>query len=193
MVFRRRRQLIGKTGIQHSATQIGNTGPAAIESFDFCETEAGGRTLSGIVQNVTEKRTTGTECNIGDTIKYVNLFIQAGPRLTDVDDHTGWLEYAVVMVKQTEATVPTSQLGTTTLGDVCTKMFRNECIWTGAFPVGDKQPNNIALVIKVPKSKQRLRIGDQWRLIIHFRSVDAASVATASVRFIMSCIYKGYQ
>ncbi len=195
MARRRRKMRISsiRTGIQHSDTRIGNTGAATIESFDFVETQAGGRTVSGATQTTTANRDTAQICNIGDVIKFVNLFIEAGPRLTDVDDHTGWLEYAVVMVKDTETTVPTTQLGLFTLGDVCTKMFRNECIWTGAFPVGDKQPNNVSIPLKVPEFKQKLRIGDQWRLIMHFRSVDAGSVATAAVRFVASTIYKAYQ
>ncbi len=183
-----------KTGIQHSDTSVGNTGAADVESFTFLETE-GPRTISGLTQNVTQLRTTGDRVNIGDIVKYVNLFIEIGPRDTidNVGDRTGWCEYAVVMVKESETAVPTTQLGTKTLGDVCTKMFRNECIWTGAFPMGTAQPNSTNLVIKVPKFKQKIRLGDQWRFLLYFRSVDAASVSTTAVRFIMSAMYKAYQ
>ncbi len=183
-----------KTAVQHSVTSVGNTGAAAVESFSFLETDVGARTVAGAVQNIKGKATTGDIINVGDIVKYVNLFIECGsrPTIEDPDDRTGWCEYAVVMVKELETAVPTTNLGTSTLGDVCTKMFRNECMWTGAFPIGLAQPNSTAITIKVPKFKQKLRIGDEWRLLLHFRAVDAASVSTTAIRFIMSAMYKSY-
>ncbi len=193
----RRRMAISKfrTGIQHSATSVGNTGANTVESFSFCETAGGARSLGGATTTITAQRTTGDECNVGDVIKYVNLFLQAAGRTdTDLDkDRVGWMEYAVVMVKESEAPVLITNLGLETLGDVCTKMFRNECIWTGMFPVGKDQPNMISLQIKVPKFKQKLRLGDEWRFIFHFRSFDAGSTSSIAVRFIASTIYKAYQ
>jgi len=184
-----------KTAIQHSETSIGNTGAGAVESFSFLETQVGFRSGTGAEKTYSTERTTGDVVNIGDIIKYVNLFIEIGPRDTieTTSDRTGWCEYAILMNKESDTVVPTTQLGTQTLGNVCTNMYRNECIWTGAFPMGSTQPNSTAIVIKVPKFKQKIRIGDIWRLVLHFRSVSAASTSTTAVRFIMSAMYKAYQ
>ncbi len=194
MARRKMRLATFKVGIQHSDTNVGNTGAANVESFDFLET-ASSRTTTGATQTITQERTTGDRVNVGDIVKYVNLFIEIGPRDTidAVSDRTGWCEYAIVMVKESETAVQTTNLGTKTLGDVCTHMFRNECIWTGAFPMGTAQPNSTSIIVKVPKFKQKIRLGDQWRFLLHFRSVNAASTSTASVRFIQSVMYKAYQ
>ncbi len=193
----RHRAAIGKfkTGIQHSQTSVGNTGANTVESFSFLETSGGPRSLGGATTTITASRTTGDIVNVGDIVKYVNLFLQAGGRLdTDLqEDRTGWMEYAIIMVKESEAPVAVTNLGLQTLGDVTTKMFRNECIWTGAFPVGRDQPNSVSLQIKVPKFKQKIRLGDEWRFVFHFRAVDAASTSSIAVRFIASTIYKAYQ
>ncbi len=184
-----------RTGIQHSKTSVGNTGAATVESFQLLETSGGARSLGGATTNITDTRTTGEVCNVGDVIKYINIFLEAGGRLdTDLqEDRTGWMEYAVIMVKESESPVLVANLAGQTLGDVCTKMYRNECIWTGAFPIGRDQPNNMALAVKVPKFKQKLRLGDEWRLAFHFRAVDAASTSVIAIRFIASTMYKAYQ
>ncbi len=184
-----------KTGIQHAETSVGNTGAGAVESFSFLETSGGPRATGGAEKTITASRTTGDVVNVGDVVKYVNLFIEAGPRPTieDPNDRTGWIEYAIVMVKESETAVAVTNLGTLTLANVCTNMFRNECIWTGAFPIGTAQPNSTSIVVKVPRFKQKIRLGDEWRLIMHFRAVDAAAVGTTAVRFIMSAMYKAYQ
>ncbi len=195
MARRRIRLNQTKTAIQHSDTNVGNTGAGAVESFSFLETSAGARTLTGVTQATTSARDTSDVVNIGDIVKYVNLFIEIGPRDTidAVSDRTGWCEYAIIMVKESETAVPTTQLGLKTLGDVCTKMFRNECIWTGAFPMGTTQPNSTSIVLKVPKFKQKIRLGDEWRFLLHFRSVNSASTSQIAVRFIQSVMYKAYQ
>lgn len=193
---RRRRSLLTrlKVPIQHAGTFIGNQGGAtAPHSMTIVETETGARTTTGTAQSTKSFASTDETCNIGDTIKYVNLFLQAASREVETgDDRNGWLEWALVCVKESETAVPITQLGTLTLGQVCTNMFRNECIFTGAMPIGLTQGNYLPIKIKIPRSKQKLRIGDQWRFITYFRDVKATSTSTSAIRVIKSYMYKSY-
>ncbi len=183
--------------MQHAGTVVGNAGGGAIPAEQvILKTAAGARNVTGANQDVTTERDTGNKCNIMDCVKYVNLFIQVGSRDgqgSNEDDRQGWLEWAFVCVKETETNVPITTLGVQTLGVVCTNMFRNECIYTGCIPVGTKQPNSIPIQIKIPSTKQFLKIGDEWRFITYFRDLRATATETASVRLIKSFIYKGYQ
>lgn len=192
-----RRATKGKMGVQHCGTVLSNAGAAsAIASQVVLKTEAGARNVTGANQDITAERDTGNKCNVGDCIKYINLFMQVGPRMNETgvedEDKTGWLEWAFVCVKESETTVPATTFGVQTLGVICTNMFRNECIYTGAIPVGNAQPNYLAVQLKVPKAKQFLRIGDEWRLVTQFRAVDSASTRSDAVRLLKSFMYKAY-
>ncbi len=193
----RRRMAITRSlsSVQHSGSQIDNTGSGSVpETLEFMETQGGARTTSGSEQNITNLRTTGETCNVGDIVKYVNLFIQAGGRdgiETDAD-RVGWLEYAIVLKRSADASIPITQLGVDTLGTVATRMYVNECIWTGNFPVGVAQPNSVSLQIKIPKTKQKIHLGDVWVLNMFFRSTSSTSTSTAAVRLWSSYMYKSY-
>lgn len=190
-----RSQLMGKVGIQHADTKLINHGGGSIpDTFEIMETEAGLRTVTGATQTIQDSASTGEVCRTGDTIKYVNLFLQTVPRPgSGADaDSLGWLEWAFCMVKESEVTVPITSVGTQTLGVICTNMFRNECIFTGAMPIGLKQANNISIKIKVPKFKQKIRIGDEWRFITWWRSSNSADVSTTAMRTVKSFMYKAY-
>ncbi len=198
MPFRRkiRRRTIGKTPIQHCQTLIANVGAATAPATQVVLlTEAGARSLDGAGFNTTAGRDSDNECNIGDVCKYVNLFIQIGPREIAVgnDERNGWLEWAFVCVKESETAVPITQLGVLTLGTVCTNMFRNECIFTGNVPVGANQPASASIQIKIPRSKQTLRVGDEWRFITYYRDMNATAGDLDSNRLIKSYMYKSYQ
>ncbi len=182
--------------IQHSDSLTSNVGgataPAAMVVLD---TETGARTVTGSTQTIQVGMGTNEEVNTGSVVKYVNLFLQVATRpasATTENDANGWLEWAFVMVKETETAVPITNLGTQTLADVCTKMYRNECIYTGAIPVGHQQPNYVEIKIKVPRFKQRIFIGDQWRFVTFFRDTNTTSVETDSQRLIKSFMYKSY-
>ncbi len=182
--------------MQHAGTFVDTIGGAtAPQEQVVCKTEAGARNVTGANQDVTAERDTGNKCNITDTIKSVNLFLQCAPRFTGIaeDDRRGWVEWAFVCCKETETNVPITTLGVQTLGVVCTNMFRNECIYTGCMPVGDTQPNYLPIQIKIPSTKQNLKIGDEWRFITYFRDAKATSVSTVAMRVIKSFIYNGYQ
>ncbi len=191
----RRRSLLLATavGVQKSGTLLANVGPANVHSHVVLTT-ANARTTTGAAQFIQDSITTDNECNAGATVKYINLFIQTAPRqsISTEEQRVGWLEYAFVLVKESDTVVPTTQLGVSTLGDVCTKMFRNECIWTGNIPIGETQSNSLALKIKILKFKQKIRIGDEWRFICHFRSSLSTSTQTATNRLLTSFLYKVY-
>ncbi len=194
---RRRKSLLMATsvGVQHSDTALQNQGPASVPtSHIVLETRGGARPLSGTEQTIKGDATTGDTVNVGDTVKYINLFCQVAARegVGSSAEETGWLEYGFIMVKESDTTVPNTQLGTTTLGDVLTKMWRNECIWTGNFPINRNGANSLSLKIKVPRFKQKIRLGDQWRFVYSIRSSSSTDVNTASFRTISSTIYKSY-
>ncbi len=189
-----RRATAGKVGIAHAGTFLENTGSgSAPDQFEIMLTSGGARNIAGTLQTVTDNRDTGVTNNIGDCIKYVNLFIQCSPRLGQTStDRTGWLEWAFVCVKESEANVPITNMGTETLGVVCNRMFRNECIMTGNIPIGAEIPNSVNIQIKIPKTKMYLRLGDEWRFISFFRSSESTSSSTAAVRLLKSFMYKAY-
>ncbi len=156
MARRRVKLATYKTGIQHADSILSNVGEAStVGNFTVLDTSAGARDLTGGSITIKSSATTARVVNVGDIIKYVNLFIQCGPRAdqgTD-QDRTGWLEWAFVCVKESETQVPVTDLGILTIGTICTNMFRNECIYTGNIPVGGTQPNSASIVIKIPKFK----------------------------------------
>jgi hypothetical protein len=153
------------------------------------------RTTSGSAQTIQDGSTTGETVDIGNQVKYLNIFIQASPRPEEAtpDDGAGWIEYALVMNKESDTPIPITNTGTQTLGDIATKMYRNECIWTGNFPLGVRQANSANLVIKVPRFKQKIRIGDEWSLYCLFRSNSTTATGNTQVRLITSTIYKSYR
>ena len=153
------------------------------------------RTTTGASQVIQDGSSTGETVDIGNQIKYLNIFIQASPRDSGASDNDrkGWLEYALVMNKESDTVIPITNLGTATLGDVATKMYRNETIWTGNFPVGNAQPNSANLVIKVPRFKQKIRIGDEWSLYCYYRDSKSTSTDTDTIRLVTSTIYKSYR
>ncbi len=185
---------LGKVPIQHADTLVGNIGGASVPTeFKVLETETGARTTSGAGQTTKSSADTGEVVNIGDTVKYINLFIQVGSRNSDtIQDNVGWLEWAFLMVKESDTVVPITQTGVLTLGNICTNMYRNECIYTGFVPCGLNQPNGQSIVIKVPRFKQKIRIGDEWRLVIIWRDLKATSTVADAGRFILSFMYKSY-
>ncbi len=194
--MRHRKKLTrGKQAIQHAGTLVDNTGGASVPAEQvILKTSAGARNVTGANQDYGQNRDTGNLVNVGDLVKYVNLFLQVGSRQGQaIDDANGWMEWALVCVKETETNVPITTLGVQTLGVVCTNMFRNECIFTGSLPVSLEVPNKINIALKIPKTKQFIRIGDEWRFITYMRDLKATSASTGAVRIIKSFMYKGYQ
>ncbi len=184
-----------KVPTQHSDSLVENIGGAKAPSiFEFMQTDVGARTTDGSTQNIQANATTDSTCMVGQIIKYVNLFIQVSPRpsVGAEKDQTGWLEYAIVTHKESDPDIPITLLGIQTLGDTATKMYRNECIWTGFIPIGTKQANGQSLHIKIPVTKQKLKVGDRFVLYSYFRDILATSTSVDAVRLITSCVYKAY-
>jgi len=188
------RRTLGKDPIKKALTLIANVGPASNPNFELVILDtANTRDSTGTVQTIRSSQDTGSACNVGDIIKYVNISIQCGPRdATPEDDTSGWLEWAVVKSKENRVTPQTTNLGISTLGVVCTNAFRGDCILTGNFPVGGDQPNSTDISIKIPKIFCKMQIGSSLVLYCHFRSTNSASVATDLVRLIASAQFKLY-
>ncbi len=185
----------GKVPIKKADTNLTTIGAGtAPGTFNILETQGGARTTTGGTQTIKSSADTGEVCNVGDLVKYVTLFIEAGarPDQTTAQDRTGWLEWALVCVKESETTVPITDLGIQTLGAVCNHMFRQECIYTGAIPVGDAQPVYAEIALKIPPTKAKITLGDEWRFITSFRAVSATSVSTGAIRLVKSFQYKCY-
>ncbi len=194
---RQRRMSISKfkTAIQHTDSIIANTGAATIPTvLNVLQTDVGARTTTGAGQTIQDAASTGRIVQTGSIVKYVNLFIQISPRpeIGTRQDRIGWLEWAFVMVKESETTLPITNLGVQTLGEVATNMFRNECIYTGFVPISQEIAGGATISIKVPKFKQKIRIGDEWRFIAAWRSSNSADSNTVNMRLILSCMYKAY-
>lgn len=194
MARRRRSNLKGKRGIKKANTLVSSTGGASVPAiFIVLNPDSGARSIDGAEQQIKDNADTAESCFVGDTVKYINLFLQASPRIfSDQGNAQGWLEWAFVCVKQTETVPPITQLGVLTLGNVCANMYRNECIMTGAIPIGLNQPNVANITLKIPPAKQKAVLGDEWRFITYFRDVLTTSTSTNAIRLIKSYMYKTY-
>ncbi len=197
MPYHRKRGILRtKSHEKHSDTLVSTIGPgtATVTKLVVRETEQGDRDPTGATDTIQLGRGNNEECNQGDTCKYVNLHMQAGPRVVGEGNaiNNGWLEWAFVCKKASDPEPTTTNTGTNTLGDVCTKYFRNECIYTGNFPIGGQQPNSAEVTIKIPKTKATLRTGDEWALYYIIRTVSATETATNSFRVITSFNYINY-
>ncbi len=194
MPFRRRAVLKFKGNEKHSGTKLHTIGPGTVVTpFHIIrDTEVGDRTPAGNNDTITLGRSLEEECNIGDSCKYVNIHIQAGPRENTGQQNIGWIEWAFCIKKGDVANPVNTNLGTNTLGDVCTKYLRNECIYTGAVPVGIAQPAVAEITLKIPKNKVQLKLGDQWILFLIARTISATETATDTFRALTSFNYKNY-
>jgi len=172
---------MGKSREKHSGTKVHIIGPGTVLTpFHIIrDTEVGARDPDGGNDTVTLGRSFAEECNIGDECRYVNIHIQAGPRLDDVTS-SGWIEWGFCIVKNSDPLPTNTNIGTQTLGDILTKYLRNECLFTGNVPVGIRNPNSQEIRIKIPKSRQMLRVGDEWTLFIRGRTVSSTETGTSN-------------
>ncbi len=192
MVFRRNSKGRGQRKVKHSGTFIDNVGQGSnAVSMVILKTGGGPRSTTGAPQTIQSFSSTDDDCKTGDKCQFVNLTVQVGPRSDQGSepDRTGWIEWAFVCVRENETAVPSTRLGVQTLGDICTNMYRGECIFTGAAPVGNEQPVVVPISLKIPKTKQNIKLGDEWRFITFFRSVNSTAAGTVSVRVVKSFNY----
>jgi len=192
MPFRRRLRIPLKAKVKHSGTLIDNIGQGSnAVKLVILKTSGGPRSTTGAPQTIQSLASTDDDCRTADVCKLVNLHIQVGPRTDQGSeiDRVGWLEWAFVLVRENETEVPSTRLGVQTLGDICTNMYRGECIFTGNIPVGVRQPASAEIILKIPKSKRKIKLGDEWRFITFFRSVSSASVNQIAIRIVKSYNY----
>ncbi len=194
MPFRRkRRQLMGKAYEKHSDTLISIIGPgtATVSELLVRDSEVGARQPSGATDTIQLGRGNNEECNTGDICKFVNLQVMVAPR-SATTANIGWLEWAFCIVKNVDPSPLVTNKGTNTLGDICTKYLRNQCIFTGAIPVGNAQPAVAVISLKIPKSRQRLVQGDEWKLFFWSRTTSSTETSTDMHKVITSFNYKNY-
>ncbi len=179
---------------KHSGTKMHTIGPGTVivASHDIRNTEVGDRQPAGGNDTITLGRSYEEECNIGDKCKYINVNLECGPRANSSGQNMGWIEWAIAMHKGTDPLPLNTNLGTSTLGDVVTKYLRNECLLTGAVPVGVNQCAFASIQIKVPSTKIELKTGDVWRLYLYARTSSATDTATDTFRVVSSFNYKNY-
>ncbi len=177
---------------KHSGSLLASVGFGSnVTRQDIMLTSGGQRSTDGSDTIIQSSANTSDKCRVSDEVKVVNLNIQAGarPNIGNAEDRTGWIEWAFVCVREDEKDVPSTNLGTQTLGDICTNMYRGECIYTGAIPIGDTQPIMQPITLKIPKSKRKIKLGDAWRFLTLFRAVNATSGGNTNVRLIKSFNY----
>ncbi len=183
---------LGKQMLKHAGTLLANIGNASVPTkFVICETEGGARSTTGAAKSVQGSRSTEETCQVGDIIKYINIFFQIGPRTAAIPE-SGWLEWCVVCKREADADIPTGQTGVFTLPVIAQNMYRNEVVFTGVIPVSNTQPNAQTVMLKIQKAKVRLNLGDTIVIFAYFRSVVSTDVQTDSNRLVMSYIYKSY-
>ncbi len=192
MPFRRRRSMPSKRKVKHSGTLIADVGAGSnATSLIILKTSGGPRSTDGSPQTIQSFSSTDEDCKTGDQCKFVNLALYAGPKdSAAIQDRIGWMEWAFICVRENETAVPATRLGVQTLGDICTNMYRGECIMTGAIPVGGEQPSLATIKLKIPKSKVSIKLGDEWRFITNFRAVNAVSTSVNAIRSLKSFNYK---
>ncbi len=198
MPFRRRRMsLMQRTSnpVKHSDTLQASHGAASVPTeVEILTTDVGARTLTGATQTIQANATTDNDVMVGCQVKYVNIRIQSCTRPDQASGNVsiGWLEYAFVCVKESETSVPNNNIGVSTLGDICTKMYRNECIWTGAIPISGSVPNVQDMHFKIPRLKTKIKVGDHWRLYFYYRDSSAVEGGTDTCRTIVTTNFISY-
>ncbi len=187
----------GKVPIKHGSTLLDNTGPGVGSFFRHVvyETKAGGRTTSGAPKVIKSEASTDETCEVGDVIKYVNICLECSPRgadSTNIKDDTGWLEWAIFWQDQTNDVLTTANIGTDTLGVLSGRMYRQDAIMSGCFPLGSRQAMSADLHIKIPKRMCRLRIGNKLQILCYARGSLSTDTRTDSFRLLVSSQFKSY-
>ncbi len=191
------RQTFGKVPIKHSSTLVDNTGQGVGTFFEHVifKTDVGDRSSGGGVKVLKDQANNEEICVVGDTIKYVNICLEASPRgvnPTNDNDNAGWLEWAVVFSEETSASLTVANAGVLTLGCIASHFFRENCLMTGCFPLGTKQAMAQDIKIKLPKKCTRLRQGFKLRCICFVRTSNSTDSRTDSHRLIASSHFKAY-
>ncbi len=199
MPFRRKRIIratMGKEPIKHSHTQVSVIGNGSIVGQrGLIRTNAGERSADGSPVVIRDSSTTSTLVQVGDVVKYINIVLQTAVTTEGNDPQSqtqGWLEWGLVWRDEITKTIPTTSLGTKTLGDICMQMFRGDCIMTGQFPCSVNLPNVQEIKIKLPKKAIKWHLGDELTLYTIFRDADTTDLQTDTVKLVLSAFFKAY-
>jgi len=199
MPYRRkriRRVTMGKDPIKHSNTLVNLTGNAsAVTQSTLIKTNAGDRSDDGSSTTIQDRSNTAGLVQVGTIVKYINIILQAATTEAGNDQQTqtqGWIEWAVVWRDEVSTTIPSTNIGIRTLGDICSQMFRGDCLMTGQFPVSVNLPNVERIIIKLPKKSVKWHLGDELTLYYLFRDAESADMATNTIKVISSNFWKSY-
>ncbi len=195
MPFRkRRRTLLGKAFEKHSGTKVHVIGPGTVimPKHTMRDTEVGDRDPAGGNDTITLGRSYEEECNVGDSVKYITIHLECVPRVINDLIAIGHIEWAFVIHKNSDLPPDNTNIGISTLGDICTKYFRNECIMTGNVPINASAGTSQEIPLKIPKGKVNIRTGDVWNLYLYARTASATETATNTFKVLSSFNYKNY-
>ncbi len=187
---------MGKDAIKHSDTLVQTVGNGSnVSQYVICRTGVGNRTLDGSVQTIQDSSNTGQFLQVSDIVKYFNIILQAAITEAGSDQNTqtqGWIEWAITWRDESTVNIPSTNLGVKTLGDICTQMFRGDCLMTGQFPVSVNLPNVERILLKVPQKAIKWKIGNELVLNTIFRSAEVTDLSTDTVRLVKSTHFKVY-
>ncbi len=199
MPYRRKRIVrltMGKEPIKHSHTNVSIIGNGSnVGQRGLIRTNAGDRSVDGSNVTIRSESTTSTIVQVGDIVKYINIVLQAAVTTEGNDPQSqtqGWLEWALVWRDEVTLTIPNTNLGVRTLGDIAMQMFRGDCIMTGQFPVSVNLPNIQEIKIKLPKKSVKWHLGDELTLYTIFRDADTTDLQTDTVKLVLSAFFKSY-
>ncbi len=187
---------MGKDAIKHSHSFISNIGNGSnVGERRIIATGAGDRSLDGGTTTIMGEVNLGTLVQVATIVKYLNITLQAAVRVGEEpqnEETQGWLEWAVVFRNETDKSIPSTNLGTKTLADIATSMFRGDCLMTGAFPVSHNLPNIANITLKLPKKAVKWKVGSELNMYTFFRDADVTVLATDSVRLVQQFMFKAY-
>ncbi len=187
---------MGKTGIKHSHTLIKVIGNGSSVSNDILiQTRSGERSVDGSNQSYQTQGNLTTDVMAGDVVKYLNVILQTAVTSDGNDGNTqtqGWVEWALVFANEKETPIPSTNIGLQTLGDICSKMFRGDCLMSGQFPVSVNLPNVETIQLKLPRKASTFKIGSIITLYTMFRDSDITNLQTDTIKLVVSEHYKSY-
>lgn len=186
-----------KNPIKHGSSLIDNTGPGVGSLFVHIifDTNVGERLSQGAVQVIKAQAQTDNTCEVGDIVKYVNICVQCGPRedaTTEPKSDVGWLEWGVIWQREEDADLGVSNIGVSNLGVLLGRMYRENAIYSGCFPLGGLQAMSTDIKIKVPARMCKIKMGDKLKLFCYVRSTKSTDTRTNSHRLLASSQFKAY-
>jgi len=189
-----KRVTMGKDPIKHSSTLVSVIGNGSnVTGVQLITTRAGDRSLDGASSTIQDSASNAQIVILSTIVKYITVHLQAAVTTAGNDSSTqGWIEWAVVWRDEVSVQPPSTNFGTQTLGNICTNMYRGDCLLTGNFPVSVNLPNSQDILVKLPKKCVKWKQGAELKLYAIFRDADTTNLETDTVKLITSNNFKGY-